>query len=119
MSQHSIAEEYIQRFGLSDLDSISDINCDLYQHFGLVKGNFKQLFGLRSWIRGFEAGVVQGHGVGRLLGDGFQMPGVFLLEKGQVINQFIHQYASDRPNYDELLMCCGDKQSTSAIPSLK
>lgn len=106
MATHEVAEEYFEKYELDDLDSISDPNCEMYQSFGLVKGNFKQLFGLRSWIRGFEAGVVQGHGVGPMLGDGFQMPGVFLIKDGKIENRFIHQFASDRPDYSGLLDCC-------------
>lgn len=106
MTTHETAQEYFERYDLQDLDSVSDVDCKWYQQFGLVKGNFKQLFGLRSWIRGFEAGVVQGHGVGPLLGDGFQMPGVFLIKDGKVENSYIHQFASDRPDYSELLDCC-------------
>jgi hypothetical protein len=58
-----------------------------------------QLFGWRVWLRGFQAGIMKGHGVGMLVGDGFQMPGVFLLFHGEVINAYIHQNASDRPDY--------------------
>ncbi|MDX1684629.1 MAG: peroxiredoxin-like family protein [Saprospiraceae bacterium] len=106
MAEHEIAREYFQKFDLVELESVSDPPCDIYAAFGLLKGSFKQLFGLRSWIRGFDAGVVQGHGVGMMLGDGFQMPGVFLLKNGKIESEFIHKYASDRPDYSALIDCC-------------
>ena len=106
MASEEVATDYFKKYDIDDLDSISDPECALYQSFGLVKGNFKQLFGLRSWIRGFDAGVMQGHGVGPMLGDGFQMPGVFLIKDGKVENSFVHKFASDRPDYQELLNCC-------------
>ncbi len=82
--------------------NISDPNRLLYQHFGLQRGNFRQLFGLNVMMRGFSAGVVNGHGHGmKFIGDGDQMPGLFMLYKGRIISRFLHKYASDRPNYLE------------------
>ena len=40
--------------------------------------------------------------VGKLVGDGFQMPGVFLLRNGRIEKAFRHQTAADRPDYCEL-----------------
>ena len=57
-------------------------------------------------MRGFSAGVVKGHGIGAQLGDGFQMPGVFVLRDGQIRESFIHKLSSDRPNYEKLAKCC-------------
>ena len=105
MADEETAREYFMRYNLEDIDRVSDPACKFYMKFGLVKGNFKQLFGLRSWIRGFDAGVLQGHGVGKMLGDGFQMPGVFLIQKTKVVNEFVHENASDRPDYLQMLAC--------------
>jgi hypothetical protein len=57
------------------------------------------LFGPKVWWRGFQAGVLNRHGAGRLQGDGFQMPGVFLVFHGQILRSFRHQSAADRPDY--------------------
>lgn len=106
MADHDIAQEYFSKYDLENIESVSDPSCDIYASFGLMKGTFKQLFGLRSWIRGFDAGVMQGHGVGVMLGDGFQMPGVFLLKNGKIEKEYIHKFASDRPNYEEMTENC-------------
>ncbi len=106
MTTDDIAERYFNRYGLEGAIHISDPECKFYAAFGLVKGNFTQLFGLSSWIRGFSAGVVAGHGVGPQLGDGFQMPGVFVIQDGEVKSSFIHKLASDRPDYLDLVKCC-------------
>jgi hypothetical protein len=58
-----------------------------------------------NWIRGFEASVVEGHGAtyhSEELGDGFQMPGVFVLHQGEIRNSFIHRFPYDRPDYEEI-----------------
>lgn len=106
MTDDALAEKYFNKFGLEGAVHISDPACNYYAAFGLVKGSFTQLFGLHSWIRGFNAGIVQGHGAGPILGDGFQMPGVFVIQDGMIKDGFMHKLASDRPDYDELLRNC-------------
>ena len=110
MANNEIAERYFNRYELSGVEHISDPKCKYYAGFSLTKGNFNQLFGLQSFMRGFSAGVIKGHGIGAQLGDGFQMPGVFVLREGQVRESFIHKLSSDRPDYEELAKCC-------AVPS--
>ena len=106
MSDNDIADKYFTSYGLRDAEHISDPETSLYASFGLLKGNFQQLFGLKNWIRGFEA-VKNGTPVSiKQIGDGFQMPGVFMLQNGSVVDSFIHRMASDKPNYDTLLNCC-------------
>ena len=106
MTAANVAERYFSRYQLEGAVHIGDPECKYYTAFGLTKGNLTQLFGLQSWIRGFSAGVVSGHGIGPQLGDGFQMPGLFVIQDGEVKSSFIHKLASDRPDYIELARCC-------------
>ncbi|MBK8043166.1 MAG: AhpC/TSA family protein [Haliscomenobacter sp.] len=106
MTDEATAEAYFQKYDLAGAVHISDPECRYYQAFGLVKGNFTQLFGLATWIRGFSAGVVSGHGIGPQIGDGFQMPGVFVIQDGSIKGSFVHELASDRPDYLNLVKCC-------------
>ncbi|MEP7195845.1 MAG: SelL-related redox protein [Saprospiraceae bacterium] len=105
MSNSEVAEEYFKKFKIGHLDHISDQNCVLYNNFGLTKANFNQLFGFRSWIRGIETGLLNGHGWGMQLGDGFQMPGIFTINKGKVVSEFRHKFPSDKPDYEKLVNC--------------
>ena len=93
----SIAEKY----GVGDVSRVSDTERRLYQALELRRGEFRQLFGPMVWIRGFAAWR-RGHKVGRMVGDGFQMPGVFLIERGRVVRAYRHQSAADRPDYQAL-----------------
>jgi hypothetical protein len=77
----------------------------LYESWGLQKGSISQLFGMKVWWRGITVGALGGHGIGWLKGNGFQMPGIFLIEKRNIIDQFIHKSAADRPNYWEMSCC--------------
>lgn len=106
MSDNETADKYFTRYNLSDAEHVSDPNCNFYTSFGLLKGNFRQLFGLSSWIRGFKAGIIEGHGIGQQLGDDFQMPGVFIIKSRSIREKYIHKLPSDKPNYEKLAECC-------------
>jgi peroxiredoxin len=99
MGEPEFGHEFFSRYGLQDLLQISDPKQTLYRAFGLRRGNLRMLFGPAVWWRGFDAAIRQGHGVGRLAGDGFQMPGIFLLFHGQILRSYRHQSAADRPDY--------------------
>ncbi|MCS7025940.1 MAG: AhpC/TSA family protein [Bryobacteraceae bacterium] len=99
MGTEEQAEQFFRRYQLEDVARISDTNQALYRAFGLTRGSLSKLFGPKVWWRGFQAGVLEKHGVGTLVGDGFQMPGVFLLYHGEVIRSYRHQSAADRPDY--------------------
>ena len=105
MSPPAYAEKIMEKFGLQGVDHISDPDRKLYHEFGLKRGDFNQLFGLKMWIRGFQAGVLEGLWVGRERGDGFQMPGYFLLYKGKIIHQYIPADAADHPDFLALAQC--------------
>ena len=102
MSDYELGEKFLKKFKLNDLRHISDPDTEFYQAFGLMKGNFNQLFGFQNWIRGFDAAILKGHGIALPVGDGFQMPGIFLLNGTRIENSYIHQKISDKPNYLEL-----------------
>lgn len=106
MTNFGIAERYFQRYELEGVTHISDPECKYYGAFGLVKNNITQLFGLQFFIRGFQAAVLEGHVPGPSIGDDFQMPGVFIIQDGEIRESFIHKLAYDRPNYMELAKCC-------------
>jgi len=106
MAEPKEAETFFAKYHLEGAEHVSDPSCRFYASLGLGKGSFSQLFGLRVMMRGVEAGILKGHGVGRQIGDGFQMPGVFLVQNGIIRERFVHHYVSDRPDYDELISCC-------------
>lgn len=96
------AASYLQSFDLPEHDTVSDPDRTLYRAFGLTKGKIGQLFGARVWLRGFEAGILSRHGVGKLAGDGFQMPGAFVVSNAAVVAAFAHEDAADRVDYPAL-----------------
>lgn len=101
LSDEEQAALWLADTGLADLPRISDPARELYASFGLARGGLSQLFGPRVWWRGLRAAMA-GHGVGRLQGDGLQMPGAFLVRDGKVRMAYRHRSAADRPDYVEL-----------------
>ena len=108
MTTPEIAEKYFSDFNLNSFKHISDESCELYAQFGLVKGNFSQLFGFNNWVRGFEAREKGINWTMERIGDSLQMPGIFLIINGQLRNSYIHKSVSDKPDYDYLINCCVD-----------
>ena len=106
MADTETAEQYFTRYHLEGSEHVSDPTCNFYAKFGLVKGKTTQLMGLRVWMRGFQAGVMEGHGIGKLMGDSFQMPGIFLIQNRTIRDQYIHKLSSDKPDYEKLTECC-------------
>lgn len=107
MAENEVANEFFEKYSLSGYEHISDPECKLYNTFGLGKGSFSQLFGLSTWIRGYQISRSKRHHMaGKVIGDSFQMPGIFLLNKGEIIDSYIHKSASDRPDYEKFINCC-------------
>lgn len=106
----------LERYGLGRIDRVSDPTKSIYRALELPRGSFGQLFGPAVWGRGLAA-VLQGHGIGPLVGDGFQMPGAFLIRDGRVVATYRHRHAADRPDIGEL--ACGlprPLEATGAAP---
>ncbi len=87
--------------GLRDARYFADPDRLLYRALELHRGTFLQLFGPRVWMRG-AAAMLRGHGVGKPEGDGFQMPGAFVIHRGRVLAAYRHADAADRPDYKDL-----------------
>lgn len=106
MEDSDVAEPFFAKYGLEGCQHIEDKSQDLYRQFGLTRGSFSQLFGFKTMVRGFKAGVSLDQFGGGTFGDAFQMPGIFVIHKGGIVTQYIHKTISDRPNYRNLLECC-------------
>ncbi|MEO1449571.1 MAG: peroxiredoxin-like family protein [Bacteroidota bacterium] len=93
------ADTFFAQYNLEHTSRISDPEQNLYQAFSLYRGSIAQMFGWKSWLRGLRAGVWDGHWVGKEEGDGWQMPGAFLLFHNRIERAYIHKTAADRVDY--------------------
>ncbi len=89
------------KYGVRRSSCFADPDRVLYRALELKRGGMRQLFGLRVILGGLRA-FVEGHGVGRLEGDGFQMPGAFVVHQDRVLRAYRHETAADRPNLEAL-----------------
>jgi len=107
MANHGTADKYFNDFDLAGVQHISDPDKHYYIQFGLRKGSVSQLYGLRTWVRGFSSDTKKYKlELAEHLGDSTQMPGLFLIKEGEIKESYIHKLASDRPDYNKLFGCC-------------
>jgi len=92
----------LEKYQLTGIEQFSDPERKMYEAFQLHLATFGQLFGLKTFIRGFKAAITGGHGFGGVTSNVYQMPGAFLVKDGRVIREFRHPSPSDRPDYVEL-----------------
>ena len=102
MSNEEQAGRFFASYGLEGAERVSDPQRKLYKLFRLVQGGLPQFLSWRILRRMFVAGVINGHGLGKLAGDAFQMPGVFLIQDFRILRAFVHRTVADRPNYVEI-----------------
>lgn len=99
LSEEAYGDSYLERYGLEQEEHISDPDMSLYEYFGLQKGGFHELYNLKVWSRIINVQHEYGVAMGAALGSVNQMPGMFFLQNGQVVNSYIHKTAADRPDY--------------------
>lgn len=102
MGDEQQGNELFTRYGLDDVPRVSDPEAKLYKAFKLKRGGLLQVMGPHVWVRGFESFIKSGHPVGLPIGDTLQMPGVFLIQGGQILRSYFHQTSADRPDYLKL-----------------
>lgn len=103
MSSPENMEQILPKYHLDGITHFSDPEKILFQHFDLKRGTFNQLLGPKVFWLGFKACIIERYGTGMPEGDGLQMPGAFVLENGEVVKEFRHTTAGDRPDYLRLL----------------
>lgn len=103
MQNEAKATADLKKYNLLDLDRISDPESMLYKGFNLKRGTISQVFGLKVLTRAIYLALIKGTFLtGPDGADVFQMPGVFLIYKGEIVKKFIHVSAADTPPYLEL-----------------
>jgi hypothetical protein len=95
------AQKFFEPHGLADLPRFADPEGKLFQAFGLVRGNWRNYLTYESILRTLIAWL-EGHWVGLPAGDVQRMPGIFLVQRGQIRKAFRHKLVSDRPDYLQL-----------------
>lgn len=92
------AERLFEIYKLADVPRISDPDKVLYRAVGLGQGTLGELLGPQVLARSVQA-TCRGHLPGRSGGDTRQMPGVFLIHEGRILEEFRHRTSADQPDY--------------------
>jgi len=90
------------RYGLEDLPRVSDSRRELYRAFKLRLASPLHFFRPKVWKRGLENLIQNKNRGGRPIGNILQMPGAFLLDRGEIVCAFRHETIADRPDYKTL-----------------
>ena len=99
------AAAFFKRYGLDDVDRLSDPEQQVYRAFGLKRAAASQVMGPAIWWRGFKTTFLRGNLPGKPVGDIFQLPGTFLLVDGRIVRRFAPDSSADRPDYEDLAAC--------------
>lgn len=102
MGSLEAGRKLLDSFGLTDVPQISDPERRLYRAFELPLGTMTQIAGPYVIWRALSGGTFFKYGVGKMVGNGLQLAGTFLLDHGRVVRAYRHQTTADRPSFSEM-----------------
>jgi hypothetical protein len=82
--------------------AIADHEGELYGRFGVERGGWREMFGLRSWAAGIRA-TAKGHLISRKVGDPWTLPTIFAVRNERIVGEFRGRHAGDHPDIDQLI----------------
>ena len=99
MGTEEQARKFFSKFALNGEHRVSDPEQKLYKTFSLRRGKLSQLFGLKVWKREFRDRITLTYGMGKIIGDSFQLPGLFLIHYSEILKSFRHESVADEVDY--------------------
>jgi alkyl-hydroperoxide reductase/thiol specific antioxidant family protein len=102
MGSEAQAQKFFSKFALNGEPRVSDPQRRIYKTFSLRRGTLTQLFGLKVWKREFRDRIMLTYGVGKVIGDSFQLPGIFLVHHSEVLKAFRHESVADEVDYVDM-----------------
>jgi thiol-disulfide isomerase/thioredoxin len=100
-----LAKVYFEYYGIGDVERVSDPEGAVYRHpaFALPRQSVLwQVVSLAVWV-GWLKGALFQHGIGKIQGDGQQMPGIFFLRGARIVRRFVYKTIADEPDYLRLV----------------
>jgi hypothetical protein len=100
-----LASKYFDYYGLSDVERVCDPEAAVYKLPAFALGRkspLGQALNPVVWV-GWLKGAIFKHGIGKIVGDGQQMPGVFFLRGAKVVRGFRAKTIADEPDYLKLV----------------
>lgn len=100
-----IAKAHFDYYGLSEVERVNDPAAVVYQHpvFALGRKNpLGQAMNPVVWADWLKGAIFK-HGIGKIEGDGHQMPGIFYLVGPKIVRRFVYRTIADEPDYLKLI----------------
>ena len=100
-----IAKANFDYYKLYDVERINDPGAAIYQNpiFSLTRTHPATHLANPAVWAGWLKGAIFKHGIGKIEGDGHQMPGIFFLKGPKIVRKFVHKNISDEPDYLRLV----------------
>jgi len=101
----AVAKAHFDYYGLSDVERVHDPQAKLYRDpvFGLGRVSVAAQLFKPAVIAGWLKGAIFKHGIGKIQGDGEQMPGVFFLRGPEIVREHVHRTIADVVDYRALM----------------
>ncbi len=84
-----------------DAQAIADPEGALATAFGIPRGRFRQLFGIRALGSALRA-LARGYGIGKPSGDVLRMPGIVVIDGAAVAHEIPFEHIGERPDLKAL-----------------
>jgi hypothetical protein len=99
------AASFFARYGLADVARIADRERTIYSALGLQRATPAQLFSLRSWRQALWNGALFKHGAAWSGQNAWQMPGTFVIHRGEIVYQHRPEAIADEADFDVDQVC--------------
>ena len=96
------ADRWFAKYGLADVTRISDPTLAHYRAFGLGRTSAQALFDPKVWTRGAACALSHGFGA-QTPALMRQLPGIFVVQRDQILAEYRHRSPADRPDYLRLI----------------
>jgi thiol-disulfide isomerase/thioredoxin len=100
-----LAKVYFEYYGIGDVERVSDPEGAVYRHPAFALRRQSLLWQVVSPVvwAGWLKGAIFKHGIGKIRGDGQQMPGIFFLRGARIVRRFVYKTIADEPDYLRLV----------------
>jgi len=100
-----LAKVYFEYYGIGDVERINDPEAAIYRSpvFQVGRQNVWLQLVTPKVVIGWLKGTIFKHGIGKIEGDGDQMPGIFFLKGATIVRRFIYKTIADEPDYLKLV----------------
>ena len=100
MGTPEVAKATFDYYGMSDVERVNDPGAVLYKHPAFALAQTGMISQVLKWpVVMAAARTLLKHGIGKIEGDGQQMPGIFFLKERKIVRRFVPRTIADQADY--------------------